>query len=863
MTLDDIIRCIAPLTIDGLLICALPPTGASTFYDPWAGRRYPGEGTPVIHPPLIRWSNVTIQEIVGRTGSALDDRSLFELIPQQEAAALSAALDGEDGEPVEATCIELSLIHADGSLIQTHVTIGRPPFTADGQDLRVLTIKDVTGRQRDHGILQKALIELSRRATEAAEMRDQLKESQYRLSVAVNVAKIGLWDWDLRRERIVLSDEWFGMLGYRPTDFSNHMTAWLDLVHPDDLANATRRVSDCLVGRTRDYEAEFRMRCADGDFKWIYAAGEVVERDADGMPMRLVGTHMDQSKRRLHEARLGEAFQEAEQARERLAKLANNAPGVLYEFVLLPDGTASFPYMSDGISDLFGISREDMMANSQLIFTGVYSEDREEIETRLMQSATDLTPFSVEYRVHVPEGGFRWLNAASLPERQADGSTLWHGYLQDITERKTIEIALAQARDDAEAANKAKSQFLANMSHEIRTPMNGVLGMAAALADTPLDEGQRRLVDVIQEAGDALLNVLNDILDFSKIEANQLTLENVPFRISDLANKVESLHALKAREKNLHLDVVRDPDAPDMRLGDPHRILQVLHNLISNAIKFTEQGEITVRIYPSDKGVSGASEPADTVTFEVRDTGIGMTADQCERVFSEFVQADNSTTRRFGGTGLGLAIVRGLVDAMHGRLTLASTPGEGTVFRVDLPLAHDETASIENNAPAQDDTAIEPPCDPERESRSGARPPRILVAEDNAMNRMVLQALLAPTGADMTFVENGQDAVKQIESLPGDAAAAYDLILMDIQMPVMDGITAMKIIRERQNSGRTPTMCIIALTANALDTQVRSYREAGFDTHVAKPIRTQALFDAIEKAVSIRRTAQLLEQDAA
>lgn len=367
--------------------------------------------------------------------------------------------------------------------------------------------------------------------------------------------------------------------------------------------------------------------------------------------------------------------------------------------------------------------------------------------------------------------------------------------------------------------------------------MNGVLGMVEALSATALSEPQARMVRVIREAGDALMNILNDILDFSKIEANQMTLEHVPFRVGELGAKIESLHALKAREKNLDFNILYGGDPETRRLGDPHRILQILHNLITNAIKFTSTGEVRVELCCCAEHCS-----AEEFLITVSDTGIGMTADQCVHVFRQFAQADDSTTRQYGGTGLGLAIVKGLVEAMEGELTMDSEPGVGTTIRVRLPLpVVDQQRVTEEKAPA-----AEGPFD------FDATAWRILAAEDNAMNRMVLQALLAPMGVDIVFAENGQQAVDIVKQ------EDFDIILMDIQMPVMDGVAAMKEIRTLQDQGTVPLICIIALTANALDAQVKTYMEAGFDAHVAKPIHAASLFAVIDKAVSIRQTGMAM-----
>jgi signal transduction histidine kinase/CheY-like chemotaxis protein len=376
----------------------------------------------------------------------------------------------------------------------------------------------------------------------------------------------------------------------------------------------------------------------------------------------------------------------------------------------------------------------------------------------------------------------------------------------------------------AEDANRAKSSFLANMSHEIRTPMNGVLGMAAALESANPTPEQAMKLRIIRESGDLLMNVLNDILDFSKIEANRIDLEKAPFRLSDVAAKVENLHALKAREQRLDFSVELSGDGEALRVGDAHRIVQVLHNLVSNAIKFTNTGEIRVTI-------SAQGEPE--VIIEVADTGIGMTPSQAARIFDPFSQADTTTTRRYGGTGLGLSIVKGLVDAMQGSISVESELGAGSKFIVRLPLpfaAEQEAMQSARSAPIE--TAVLGPL-------------HILAAEDNSVNRSVLQALLAPAGMTLEFAEDGGEVVEAFRE------QRFDLILMDISMPTIDGVEAMKRIREieRERSHGTP-IPIIAVSAHAMRQQVEHYLALGFDGYVTKPVTAERLRAEISRVVS-------------
>ncbi|MFC2952967.1 ATP-binding protein [Marinicaulis aureus] len=379
----------------------------------------------------------------------------------------------------------------------------------------------------------------------------------------------------------------------------------------------------------------------------------------------------------------------------------------------------------------------------------------------------------------------------------------------------------------AEHANQAKSAFLANMSHEIRTPMNGILGMAAALENSKLSQAQQEKLKIVRDCGDLLMMVLNDLLDFSKIEANKIELEKAPFSLADIARKVESLHALKAHQKGVEFRVEYEGDGEALRLGDGHRILQVLHNLVSNAIKFTESGAVLVRI----KAPGGDS---DTAVIEVKDSGIGMSDDQIGRIFDPFTQADATTTRKFGGTGLGLSIAKGLVTAMSGEISVRSTMGAGSIFTVSFPSplaqAGDLTETVEPSGVA---------------ALTAQKGLNILAGEDNAVNQAVLKAFLDQRGHKTLFASDGLEAVAAFKR------GKFDLVLMDISMPRLDGPEAMRQIRflERELVSGKPTP-IIAISAHAMSQQIDEFIEMGFDGYVTKPIRAEALHAEIDRVTT-------------
>jgi signal transduction histidine kinase/AmiR/NasT family two-component response regulator len=391
--------------------------------------------------------------------------------------------------------------------------------------------------------------------------------------------------------------------------------------------------------------------------------------------------------------------------------------------------------------------------------------------------------------------------------------------LRAVRRREEAALITAAALERAEIASAAKSDFVATMSHEIRTPLNGVLGMAQAMAADPLSAVQRQRLDVIRQSGNVLLTLLNDLLDIAKIEAAKLELEDGCIDTADMASHTREVFQGLAEAKGLELAVSVDKEAEGHWRGDPVRVRQVIYNLVSNSIKFTDQGAVKAHV---------DLDPSGHLRITVLDTGPGMSEAQIENLFDRFVQGDSSTTRRFGGSGLGLAISRELVRLMGGDLTVESEPGVGTTFTALLPLARTEPAQVPETAPEPIDIG-------------GLR---VLVAEDNPTNRFVIGTLLGQIGLAPHIVENGEQAYEAWK------AQSWDVILMDIQMPVMDGIEASRRIRldeQAQNLRATP---IIALTANAMSHHRTQYEDEGFDGVVPKPIQFQVLLAAMEEALA-------------
>ncbi len=458
-------------------------------------------------------------------------------------------------------------------------------------------------------------------------------------------------------------------------------------------------------------------------------------------------------------------------------------------------------------------------------FFGTAEEDLPMVRSAWARHEAGEAPYRVEYRVRRKDGQDMWAFATAEMTRDADGRPIrLVGALQDITGRKRIERELQAALERAEAASRAKSEFLATISHEIRTPLNGVLGMAQAMGADALSPSQRNRLEIVQSSGEALLVLLNSVLDLSKVEAGALELEDGEIDVAALCGGILEAFGAEAAEKGLETSLLVEPGAAGVYAGDPGRVRQMLANLVNNAVKFTDEGSVRIAV----------GRPGEDLTIAVTDTGVGIAPGQHESLFEPFVQADASITRRYGGSGLGLAICRRLATRMGGRVDLASDAGQGATFTVTLPLPRLRDAPSDA-APRAPETA---PGEP----KSGG-PLRILAAEDNPVNQRVLASVLEHVGLHPVFVENGARALAAWRD------EAWDLILMDIQMPVMDGMSATRAIRAEEAARGLPRTPIIALTANVMSHQMADYRAAGMDDVVGKPIELRRLLGAIEASL--------------
>ena len=733
----------------------------------------------------VEWVNEGFTRI---TGYALD-----EVIGRKPGAVLQ----GPDTDQATVQYMRAQIAKGDGFHVEilNYAKGGRKYWT----DLVVQPIRDDVGRLVNFMGVKSDITARKRAEAELAAERDFAVQ-------LMDTMSSGLVVTDERGKLEFVNPACAHLLGYEPEEAIGKTAA--DFTHPEDYPVLRDARARWLGGERTLHEVRLRHR--DGHLVPVLVAGG--PRTRGGAVAGTIFSMIDLTARKQAEAAL---------AAER--DFAAQVMNAMATGVTVTDERGTFEFVNPAYAHLIGYEPEELIGRTQWDVT--CAEDHEALRegrARRLRGETSL------YETRLCHRDGRLVPVAVAGGARKRGSTIVGtiGSVMDLTERKRFEESLHEARRQAEAAAAAKSAFVANMSHEIRTPMNAVIGMTSMLLSTPLSAEQREFAETIRRSGETLLALTNDILDFSKIESGRLEVERSHFNVRDCLDAALGLVSHWAARKGLALSSSIASDVPPTVVGDATRVRQVLVNLLTNAVKFTERGEIAVSV---------ASRPVEAlwheIEFAVRDTGIGIPANRTDRLFQTFSQVDASTTRYYGGSGLGLAICRRLCELMGGRIWVESEEGRGSTFRFTIRAQVATTPGPADEAPA-----LPREVEPDLATRF---PLRLLLVEDNFINQRVALLLLSRLGYRADVASNGVEAVEAL------ARQRYDVVLMDVQMPEMDGVEATRTIRR---SGETSTPWIIGMTADATMEGRNSCIEAGMNDYLTKPVEPYRLQDALERA---------------
>ena len=743
---------------------------------------------------------------IGKTTDELFGPEIAARVRKVDEALLSSDQPGQMTE---------AFTKPDGTLRDFLLTKFSFPDGSGGRALGGFAV-DITERLAN----EKRLLAAERRYREFFE-RNPVPSCIYRVSdlriIDINQAAIDQYGWS-REEFLSMA-----VTAIRATGENGSVEEYLQQL-ASDLASSK----------------PIRHRRKDKSDIWVELSS--IELEIDGCPARL-GMAIDVTERveaQSHlEGLVAQRTVELQKSEARWRGLVESLPQFVWSTT--PDGLCD--YMSQEWADYTGVPTAELLGMGWA--KTLHPDDPKRLEPKWKLALETGIGRDLEYRIRAKDGSYRWFISRQRPIRAGEDGpiTQWLGTSTDIDDQKRSEtrlesavaertLALEEARERAESATRAKSDFLAVISHELRTPLNGVLGMAYLLEDTPLTEEQQTYLNTLHSSGESLLTVIDQVLDFSKIEAGKMSLASEEFTLRTVLE--ESLDSVwpAATAKDLRLCLDLADDAPYSVIGDRGRLRQVLLNLLSNGVKFTEHGEVLLAV-----ACETTPEERLKLHFSVKDTGIGLSPEQLGRLFQPFTQADSSNTRRFGGTGLGLSIVKRLVELMGGTLGVSSQPSEGSTFWFELCLGQGSSMAIDVEAAAAPDA-------PKHAGLSGLFSHcdvRILLAEDNISNQQVALGILKKMGLQADTADDGAKALAALASVP------YDLVLMDVRMPGTDGLEATREIRKAELTGQTRHLPVIAMTASAMASDVEKCRAAGMDDFIAKPFLPQTLADILKK----------------
>ncbi len=795
------------------------------------------------------------------------------LLPEDLALAENAVSNYLEGK-TDAYEVEFRAVCKDGHIIWAQDKGTITEWDEDGKPIRLV------------GVLQDI--------TRIKIAEEALKEKSEQLDFVAQMSELGMWDWDLLNDTITYNDEYLHMLGYTQEEITGSIEEWEQLNHPDDLPHTLQALNDYLNGRSDSYTCEIRLRHKDGHYIWTQDIGRICEWDEEGRPTRMLGGHLNIHKLKTVEEDLQAALHKIEryndslqdevqkgirdlEHKDMLLNAVNAVAGLLIstdEADLRKSMQKSLGIMGQSVNVDRVYVWQNHIVNGKRLCQQAYEwahdmsqvddglpldkrpyqaivpsweatltanrcvnillKDMNPAERASLRSQDILSVLIVPIFLHDTFWGFIGFDDFQQERvfTETEENILRSGSLMvgSALLRSQMTQTLITAKEEALSSAQAKSLFLANMSHEIRTPMNAIIGMTILAKNANPNDKIADYLHKIENSSRHLLGIINDILDMSKIEANKFELLSEEFSLKEMIGSVKDIMAYRAEEKKQRLTIELDESLPQTIVCDELRLSQVITNLLSNAIKFTPiQGNILLSIQQTQ-----GEDQQPRIRFTVQDNGIGIEPDKLDSVFNTFEQLDLSITKRFGGTGLGLSISKKIIDAMHGSIEVHSQLGQGSTFLFEIPLVQGSGAV----------------SDYSREDANAAayhfEGKTILLVEDVEINREIVLSLLESTGVTIECAHDGEQAVEQFAAHPD----RFDLILMDIQMPVLDGFGATKCIRELPTP-HAKAVTIIAMTANAFAEDVTKCLQAGMNDHIAKPINISVVLHKLKKYLKV------------
>ena len=687
------------------------------------------------------------------------------------------------------------------------------PQWPDGTSSHVLTTK-CPHLDRDGHVI--GTFGISHDVTELKNTERALRESEHRFDLAVRGTSDGIWDWNPPTNEVYYSPRFRQLLGYDEDEFPNDFDAWQSRLHADDLPAVMEALEKHLHDRTT-YDVEYRLQTKHQSYRWFRARGQAVWNEA-GEAIRMAGSITDVTDRK-----------DAEDALKSSQRLYLSLVETLPVHLIRKDYDGKFTFANRAFCRLVNRSLDDILGTTDFdYFPAELAQKYRRDDQWVMETGQHFE----DIEENDDGDQRRFFQVIKTPVYGANGKVDGtQAIFWDVTDRKMAETALQAAKEAAEDANRAKSEFLANMSHEIRTPMNAVIGLTELLLETHLTPHQRDCLSTVLDAGESLLTIINQILDFSKIESGQVELERSSFELRELVGNTMKTFAARGNRKGLELAWRVDEDVPDRLLGDRTRLRQILINLVGNAIKFTEEGEVVVAVSVEQRRGNDDVQ----LCFSVRDTGIGIAPEKRDSIFHAFQQADTSTTREYGGTGLGLAIVVRLAELMDGRVWLESEVGRGSTFHFSARLG------VDSSTPA--DTVLIPEV-------MQARP--VLVVDDNATNRQILEEVLTAWGIAVRSVGSGQECLACLHDCLA-TESTLPLVVTDMNMPHMDGLQLAHQIRA---DDQLRDVVVVMLTSGAPG-DGRVVDGSVIAAQLLKPVKQSELFDTLATVTGATRPSQL------